>query len=199
MIERFSFAERTAHWLSALLFVYAAVSGLSLWSHRLYWIADVLGGGVTVRTWHPWAGVIFTLALGVMFRNWFKQMRLDADDRKWLRLAHRYAVHDEKGLPPSGRFNAGQKMLFWVQSVTALVLLASGVVLWFPETTARGLRLVAVLVHPAAAVVAIAGILVHIYMGTAAVPGAFRGMLRGFVTREWASAHHPKWNRETKG
>jgi formate dehydrogenase subunit gamma len=60
----------------------------------------------------------------------------------------------------------------------------------------RGLRLAAVLVHPAVAVVSIAGIILHIYMGTAAVPGALRGMVSGWVTDAWARAHHPKWHRE---
>jgi formate dehydrogenase subunit gamma len=105
-------------------------------------------------------------------------------------------MNDEAGLPESGRFNAGQKVLFWVQAVSTLLLLASGVVLWFPESMARGLRLAAVLVHPATAVVSMAAIIVHIYMGTAAVPGALRGMIRGWVTARWAAAHHPKWYRE---
>lgn len=195
-IERFSFAERAAHWLAALSFLYAALTGLALWSHHLFWLSDVFGGGVAVRRWHPWGGLLFALALGVMFRNWALQMRLDAEDREWLRKSHRYAVNDESELPEAGRFNAGQKMLFWLQSAAVLVLLASGVVLWFPETMPRGLRLAAVLVHPATAVLSMAGIVLHVYMGTAAVPGAFRSMIRGFVTRRWAESHHPKWSRE---
>ena len=125
-------------------------------------------------------------------------MRLDSEDRKWLRQAHRYAIHDEKGLPEAGRFNAGQKMLFWTQSVAALLLFASGVVLFWPELMPRGLRLAAVLVHPSAAIVSIAGILIHVYMGTAAVPGALRGMIDGWVSEAWARAHHPRWYRESR-
>ena len=120
-------------------------------------------------------------------------MRLDSDDRRWLRLAHRYAVHDFVALPPAGRFNAGQKTLFRMQSVFGILLAASGVVLWWPEVMPRLLREAAVLVHPAAAVISIGGLVVHIYMGTAAVPGAFRGMIQGWVTPGWAAAHHPKW------
>ena len=86
--------------------------GLALWSPRLFWLASIFGGGNTVRGWHPWGGVIFSLALGFMFRNWAGQMRLDAEDRAWLRQAHRYATHDEEELLEAGRFNAGQKMLF---------------------------------------------------------------------------------------
>ena len=179
-------------------FLYVALTGLALWSHKLYWLAWVFGGGPTVRAMHPWGGVVFVLALALMFRRWASQMKLDADDRRWLRNAHKYATHDESGLPEAGRFNAGQKMLFWLQSMAAILLLASGVVLWFPETMPRALRLAAVLIHPLAAIAAIGGIIIHIYMGTAAVPGAFRGMIQGWVRPGWAASHHPKWYRETQ-
>lgn len=195
-IPRFDFGERAAHWMAAISFLYAALTGLALWSHKLYWLAYVFGGGATVRGWHPWGGVVFALALGVMFSRWARQMRLDADDRTWLRLSHRYMVHDESGLPEAGRFNAGQKMLFWMQSAMALLLFASGLVLWWPEIMPRALRLLAIVVHPAAALGAIGGIIVHIYMGTAAVPEAFRGMIQGWVRPGWALSHHPRWFKE---
>jgi formate dehydrogenase subunit gamma len=162
----------------------------------LYWIAAVFGGGPTVRAWHPWAGVLFVLVFSAMFLSWNRTMRLDSDDRRWLRQAHRYATHDEAGLPEAGRFNAGQKSLFWLQSLNGALLLLSGIVLWWPEAMPRSLRLAAVLVHPATAIIAIGGLIVHIYMGTAAVPEAFRGMIQGWVTREWAASHHPKWYRD---
>lgn len=195
-INRFSVAERVTHWLVALSFLYATLTGLALWSPRLYWLAYLFGGGPTARAWHPWGGVVFVAVFAAMFRNWRRPMRLDDDDRRWLRLAHRYAVHEEAGLPEAGRFNAGQKALFWTQAASAVLLVASGVVLWWPESMPRALRLAAVLVHPIAAVVSIAGLIVHIYMGTAAVPEAFRGMIQGWVRPGWAASHHPKWYRE---
>jgi len=188
---------RVIHWAAAFAFVYAGLTGLALWSPRLYWLTWVFGGGETVRAWHPWSGVVFTLFLAAMSRGWASQMRLDGPDRRWLRQAHRYAVHDEEGLPEAGRFNAGQKMLFWVQCLSTLLLLASGIVLWWPQQMPRSLLLASILVHPAAAIVSIGAIIVHIYMGTAAVPGAFRGMISGWVRSEWAASHHPKWFRET--
>jgi formate dehydrogenase subunit gamma len=198
-VPRFDPAERAAHWMAALSFLYAALTGLALWSHKLYWLASVFGGGVTVRGLHPWGGVIFACALGLMFRRWAGQMKLDADDKVWLANSHRYAMHEEEGLPEAGRFNAGQKMLFWTQSTLALLLFASGVVLWFPESMPRAARLLAVLVHPLAAIGAIGGIIVHIYMGTAAVPEAFRGMIQGWVRPGWAASHHRKWWKEVRG
>ena len=195
-VERFNLSERAFHWLAALSFVYAGLSGLALFSHKLYWLASIFGGGEATRWSHPWAGLIFSVALGFMFLRWAGQMRLDADDREWLRNSDKYAKHEESGLPEAGRFNGGQKMLFWVEALCCLLLLATGLVLWFPEATPRGLRLAAVLIHPVAAIVAITGIIVHIYMGTLAIPGALRSMTRGWATEGWAAAHHPKWYRE---
>ena len=196
-VERFNPRERLFHWLAALSFVYAALSGLALFTQHLYWLTSVLGGGVLVRWAHPWVGIVFSVALGFMFLRWAGAMRLDAEDREWLRNSGKYATHQTEGLPEPGRFNGGQKMLFWTESLCCLLLLLSGVALWFPEQTPRALRLASVLIHPLAAIGAIAGIIVHIYMGTLAVPGALRSMTQGWATPGWAAAHHPKWFRET--
>ena len=80
-----------------------AVLGFWRWRHRACLAS--LGGGI-----------VFSLILGLMFRNWARQIKLDKEDKHWLRQAHRYAVHDESDLPESGRFNAGQKMLFWLSA-----------------------------------------------------------------------------------
>lgn len=197
-ILRFTAAERIVHWLVALTFVYAAFTGLALWSPRLYWLSFVFGGGATIRAWHPWSGVIFLAIFAALFTRWKSQMRMDADDRRWLRLAHRYAAHDYAALPEAGRFNGGQKALFWLQTLNGLALLASGLVLWWPESMPRGARELSVLVHPLAAIAAIGGLIIHIYMGTAATPGAFRGMTQGWVKTSWAASHHPRWFRETQ-
>lgn len=198
-IERFSFAERVSHWLSAACFLYAAFTGLALWSPKLFWLSGVFGGGETVRAWHPWAGLLFTLALGVIFRRWAAQMQLDEDDQVWLAKSHLYAQNIESGIPESGRFNAGQKMLFWMQSASAFFLLLSGVVIWFPEVMPRALRLTALLLHPVCAAVSIGGIIVHVYMSTMAVPGALDAMVHGRVTPGWARSHHGKWFRQVAG
>ncbi len=195
-VQRFSFEERAIHWLTAISFAYAALTGLSLWSYSLYWLASLFGGGEAVRWGHPWGGTLFAVSLGFMYRGWARQMRLDAEDRVWLRNARKYAVHDEADLPEPGRFNAGQKMLFWMQAGATVLLFVSGLVLWFPASMPRALLEAAILIHPAVATVSIGAIILHIYMGTAAIPGAFRGMIRGWVRPGWAASHHPKWYRE---
>jgi formate dehydrogenase subunit gamma len=195
-IPRFDAYERVMHWMAALSFVYATLTGLAIWSPKLGFVGELLGGGFVIRGTHPWSGVLFTAVIGWMFARWAKGMKLDADDRVWLTRLDKYATHKHSELPESGRFNAGQKMLFWSQVVTALALMATGVVLWFPEWMPRNLRLAAILLHPLAAIGSIGGIIVHIYMGTAAVPQSMRAMLLGWVVPEWARFHHPKWYRQ---
>lgn len=195
-IPRFDAYERVMHWMSALSFLYAALTGLAIWSPKLYWIASFFGGGAVIGGTHPWSGLLFSAAIGWMFLRWAKTMGLDADDRVWLTRLDKYVTHQHSALPGSGRFNAGQKMLFWSQIATTILLFASGIILWFPEWMPRNLRLFAIALHPLAAIGSIGGIIVHIYMGTAAVPHSMRAMLRGWVVPEWARFHHPKWYRQ---
>ncbi len=195
-IPRFDAYERVMHWMAALSFLYATLTGLAIWSPKFYFLAGIFGGGFVIRGTHPWSGVLFTVVIGWMFLRWAKTMGLDTDDKVWLTRLDKYITHQHDKLPESGRFNAGQKMLFWSQVATALLLFASGIVLWFPEWMPRNLRLAAIALHPLAAIGSIGGIIVHIYMGTAAVPQSMRAMLRGWVIPEWARFHHPKWYRQ---
>jgi formate dehydrogenase subunit gamma len=197
-VARFDAYERVMHWMSALSFLYAAFSGLAMWSPKLWWIGEVMGGGFVIRGTHPWSGVIFAAVIGWMFLRWAKSMRLDKMDRDWMMSMDKYITHQHDKLPPSGKFNAGQKMLFWSQVVTALLLFVTGVVLWFPEVMPRWARLASIALHPLGAIGSIGGIIVHIYMGTAAVPDSMRAILRGWVTPEWARFHHPRWWRDIK-
>ena len=196
LIERFSFCERLVHWLSAFSFVYTGLTGLALWSPSLYWIALVFGGGVRIREWHPWAGIVFAIVLAIMSWSWARQMFLDSCDLKWLSQSREYLTHESKEMPESGRFNAGQKVLFWLQISATTLLLGSGLILWWPQTMPRVLLLASIVIHPVAAIISLTAIVVHIYMGTIGVPGSFKGMVRGWVPESWAMSHHSRWYRE---
>jgi formate dehydrogenase subunit gamma len=173
-----------------------AVTGLGLFIPKLAWLMDVLGGGQVVRAWHPIVGCVFVGALLVQFFNWFRDLLLRREDRVWLLKMREYLAGWDQNVPPSGRFNAGQKLLFWAQVVLGLVLLASGVPIWFPEEFSRGLRLWAALVHSASGVLAILSLVVHIYMATIVTEGGLRAMTEGKVSEEWARHHHAKWAEE---
>lgn len=195
-IERFTLKERIIHWIVGISFVYLMLTGLALFTPHLFWLAHVLGGGPTIAKWHPLIGVVFFLALSWMFLLWQRQMKFDTQDKQWMKQIGKYIRNEDEGLPEAGRFNPGQKQLFWLETVSGILLLLSGIPLWFPHGTSQWLRLVSILVHEISALAAIGGFIVHVYMGTAVVSGSFSAMINGTVSRAWARTHHARWFRE---
>ena len=198
-IVRYTFFERALHWTVAFTFLYLTLTGLGLFTPKLAWLLTVLGGGQTVREWHPIVGCVFVVAVLAQLAKWFRDLTITPDDRVWLKRVRDYLAGRDERVPPSGRFNAGQKLLFWAQVLLGLVLLASGIPIWFPEEFSRGLRLWCALVHSASAVAAILSLVVHVYMAVFVTEGALRAMIEGNVSEEWARHHHGKWAEEKLG
>ena len=199
-IVRYHFAERVMHGATAVSYVYLLLSGLAFWTPAFYWIAIVLGGGYLTRLLHPWVGLVFSACVLWMFVTWRTDMRTTDRDRAWRRAMRAYVSNDDAQVPPAGRFNYGQKAMFWLMVGGALALLMSGLVLWWPNVFAaaawNGLRQAAILTHAVAALVTIGAFIVHLYMGLAVVPGGLDAILHGEVSEGWARAHHPLWADE---
>ena len=83
LISRYSFGERANHWVGALTYTFALITGLAFWSPYLYWLAAVVGGGPTARFVHPWFGLIFSVSLFWTFEEWHRDMEVNDDDRAW--------------------------------------------------------------------------------------------------------------------
>jgi formate dehydrogenase subunit gamma len=201
-VLRYTFTERIIHWIAGVSYVYLLLTGLAFWSPWLYWMAVMLGGGQASRAWHPWVGLVFMAAVLRMYQMWQKDMRITEQDRAWSKAIRHYVRHEDEAMPPVGRFNAGQKYLFWVMFWGGIVLLLTGLVLWFTEYipwNLRFLRYLSVLLHPVAFLVTLAGFIIHVYMGTAAVRGGFTSVIRGEVTEAWARKHHRLWLAQITG
>jgi formate dehydrogenase subunit gamma len=201
-IRRYTLRERVIHWVSALAYCYALATGLAFYSPHLYWIAVILGGAATSRFWHPIIALVFLASLAWMLSAWRGDMRITATDRVWGRSMKRYIENEDENLPPSDRFNLGQKYFFWAMVWGGLGLLLSGVILWFPELIPwdlRYLRYAAVLVHVACALITIGAFIIHVYMGTAMVRGGFTSILLGEVSPAWAKMHHRLWYERVTG
>lgn len=195
-VLRYSFPERATHWLAGVSYLYLLLTGLAFWSPWLFWIAVVLGGATTSRELHPWFGVVFVIAVAVMYRMWSAQMKEGPEDKAWWAAVGHYVRNEDDKMPSAGRFNGGQKLLFWGFFWNAIALLLSGLVLWFTQYipwSLRFLRLLAVIVHPIAALLTIGLFIIHVYMGTAMERGAFGSVIRGDVSRAWANHHHHTW------
>jgi formate dehydrogenase subunit gamma len=194
-IRRYSLGERILHWFVGLTFVYLMLSGFALAYPRMSWLYDVLGGGQTVRAVHPVVGVLFTVGVVLMVVVWVRDMRLTTVDREWARRLGTYVRSGHTGLDVD-RFNAGQKGYFWYVLVTAVLLLLTGIPLWFPDIAALGFLRAMRVTHHVFFLLAVAGFIIHVYMSTAMFPGTITSMTSGEVSRGWAAHHHPRWFRK---
>lgn len=201
-IQRYTANQRSNHWMVALLFVLAGLSGLALFHPALFWLSDLFGGGPWTRILHPFLGLaMFVFFLGLVLR-FASHNLLEKADVQWLRQWRDVVANREERLPEVGRYNAGQKLLFWTLLLCMLVLLATGIVIWrqyFSAWFGIGLIRLSALLHAFAAFVLICSILVHIYAGIW-VKGSMGAMLYGRVSRAWARKHHGAWlKRVDKG
>jgi formate dehydrogenase subunit gamma len=195
-VVRYSLAERLVHTAAAVSYVYLLLTGLAFWTPGLYWIATVLGGGYVSRAVHPFVGLFFAVVVARMYLMWRRDMRTSAADRAWRRAMAAYIRNDDAHVPAAGRFNFGQKQLFWIMVAGGAGLLVSGLILWIPQTvpsSQRWLLEVAILLHAVSALATIGGFIVHLYMGLAVVPGGLHAILHGDVSEAWARHHHRDW------
>ncbi|MFO1352003.1 MAG: formate dehydrogenase subunit gamma [Gammaproteobacteria bacterium] len=197
-IRRFTASDRLNHWLVVIAFFLAALSGLAFFHPALFGLTGLFGGGPQTRVLHPYFGVaVAVLFLGMLLR-FGRHNLINKNDRAWLCGIKDVLGNREENVPPAGRFNAGQKLVFWLTFLSILTSLLTGIVFWrtyfegrFSIETIR----IATLLHSVAAVVFLVVIIIHIYAGIW-VKGTVRGMTLGTVARNWARKHHLLWFRE---
>ena len=228
LIERFKGYERFGHWLLATSFILLALTGLNLLYGKDYLMplvgkeafASVTGAGKWVHNNVAWA---FMLALVWIFVTWVAHNLPSRTDLVW--LAKGGGLFSEGVHPPSRKFNAGQKLIFWGTIVLGASVSASGLALLFPyelpmfaatfeklnefgiselvlgTTLATDLSPIqemqyAQAWHTIVAFAMIVLILAHIYIGSVGMQGAFAAMGSGMVDRNWAKEHHNLWVEE---
>ena len=204
MLDRFTIAERWAHWVLAISFCVLGVSGLIILFGKfvlLPVIGYTLFGWLTAlsKNLHNFVAPLFIVGLLVFIVMYVKDNLPEKGDLAW--LANGWKMFKGEHLP-SGRFNAGEKAWFWGGVVVlCLIMSASGVVMLFPNIEAFELRATfqqASVVHAIAAVLVIAASLGHIYMGTIGVEGAYGNMRDGVTDETWAREHHELWYNDVK-
>ena len=192
---------RVLHWSVAIFFLLSLLTGFAIYSPWLFhWIAPLFGGGPRTRALHPWFGLLFTLFFFFQSLNWLAPMAWTAADRRWMKRMRQYVTNQQQlESEDVGFFNGGQKLYFWAIVVSAVLFLVTGLLMWFTDVTPRWVVAVSYVVHDLAALVMLAGFIIHIYEGTAHQPGTFRSMIDGTVTESWAWTHHPGWFRAVTG
>jgi formate dehydrogenase subunit gamma len=197
-LVRYSANVRTNHWLNALGFILAALSGLALFHPALFWFSNLFGGGPWTRILHPFIGLFAVLVFLVLAAAVWEDNRMRPADWQWLRQWRDVVNNREDRLPEVGRYNAGQKLLFLVIVVGMVGLLLSGIVIWrayFSLYFPVGVIRLASLAHAVCAFALICAILIHIYAAFW-VKGSVDAMVRGTVTPGWAWKHHRAWFRQ---
>ena len=200
-VVRFNAFERSVHWMTATCFIILAVSGLNITFGRPLLLP--LMNPETFTAWSEWAKYAhnylsfpFTLGVILIFFIWIAGNIPNRVDLEWLRRGGGIVGHDH---PPAYRFNAGQKMIYWIVVLGGSAVAISGYVLMFPfyGTDIQSMQ-AAQIAHGVVAMLFVAAMIGHIYIGTIGMEGAFEAMGTGTVDLNWAKEHHSLWLEEEK-
>jgi formate dehydrogenase subunit gamma len=201
-IVRFNAFERFVHWMTATCFVILALSGLNITFGRPLLLP--LMSPQAFSNWSQWAKYAhnylsfpFTLGVVLIFLMWIGGNIPNRTDVEWLKRGGGIIGKDH---PPAGRFNAGQKAIYWIVVLGGAAIAVSGYVLIFPfyGTDVHAMQNAA-MVHGIIAMLFVAAMLGHIYIGTIGMEGAFEAMGTGTVDVNWAREHHSLWLQDETG
>jgi len=202
-IERFTGFERFVHWMTAVSFIVLGLTGLNIRFGRSI-LMPLLGedGFAAVsqlgKTLHNFTSFAFIAGLVLMLLIWIRYNFPAKGDGAWIAAGGgilKKGVH-----PPAGKFNAGQKLIFWAVILLGGAIAVTGIIMMFPFYFASmsGMQL-ATFLHSVLAILLIGVILAHIYIGTLGMQGAFDAMGSGQVDLNWAKEHHSRWVDEMQG
>jgi formate dehydrogenase subunit gamma len=195
-IVRFSAFERFVHWMTATCFVILALTGLNVTFGKELVLPYVAPETFTaISQWakyvHDYVSFPFTLGVVIIFLMWVAWNLPSSTDIAWVKAGGGIVGKEH---PPAGRFNVGQKGIYWIVVLGGTAMAASGYLLMFPfyVTDIAGMQ-IAQMVHGVVAVLFVAAMLAHIYIGTIGMQGAFEAMGEGTVDLNWAKQHHSLW------
>ncbi|HVO17184.1 MAG TPA: formate dehydrogenase subunit gamma [Alphaproteobacteria bacterium] len=199
-IVRFDGLERFTHWLTATSFVILGLSGLNMLYGRRLLLPIMSPDSFAAMTHygklaHNFLSFAFVVGLLLMIVLWVHRNFPDRADMAWLKAGG--GMFSRGKHPAATKFNAGQKILFWLVVLCGIVIAITGYILMFPfsVTDMAGMQS-AQAVHAILALVMIAVIIAHIYIGTLGMEGAFDAMGTGEVDLNWAKEHHSLWLAE---
>lgn len=198
MILRTGLAERLCHWFLAACFLLTATSGLAWFFPSLSWLNGVLGTPQLARVLHPFLGIVVFVALGFMLLRFARHNLFARTDLLWFRKVGDVLRNRHGERLHIGKYNAGQKALFWLMMAAILVLLVSGLMMWrayFAQYVPIPALRLAILAHSFAGIGLILLVVGHVYLALW-VRGSIAGMVSGWVPRAWVRQHHDRWSEE---
>jgi len=198
-LPRYDASERANHWVVGIAFILLALSGLAFFHPAFFPLANLFGGPTWARILHPYIGVFMAFFFVLLFLRFYKLNRMTDADREWLSRVKEMVDGDDHNMPEQGKYNGGQKMMFWWMTICIVLLTVSGALIWRAQFSVPvDLARIGAVVHAAVAAFMIALIIVHVY---AAIwtRGTLRAMWYGTVSRAWAKQHHRAWYRQMTG
>jgi formate dehydrogenase subunit gamma len=195
IVDRYTAIARLNHWITALSLILLALSGLAMFHPSLFFLTGLFLGGQNTRNFHPWIGVVLFFSFLLLFVQFWRANLWNRTDVEWLAHAKDLVSGHEERMPEVGKYNAGQKFIFWSMTILILTLICSGILIWdqyFYSFTSIEVKRFAVLIHAMAAVIIICVWILHVYAAIW-VRGTMRAMIKGSVTGGWAWRHHRKW------
>lgn len=197
-VDRYSGQVRVNHWVTAISLILLAISGMALFHPALFFLASFFGGGSNTRMLHPWIGVVLLISFAILFIQMVRHNFWTRADTTWLGHIREVMSGREENVPEVGKYNGAQKLVFWLMTLTILVLFATGIMIWYEyfgaSFTIEQQRF-AHIVHALAAIAMLLIVIVHIYAGFY-VRGTIGAMTEGKVTGGWAFRHHRLWLRK---
>ena len=123
IVDRYTVAARINHWITAISLILLLLSGLAFFHPSLYFLTGLFGGGQTARWLHPIIGVVLFVSFLVMFIQLWRLNMPKPEDRTWVAPIGDVVKGNEENLPELGKYNAGQKMIFWSMTILIVVLI----------------------------------------------------------------------------
>jgi len=197
MIKATDAFERVVHWSLALSCLLLCITGLGMMFHSFNIIGELMGGMRSLKYVHNFGGLFFAVALFFTIRMWWKEAGVFSlpEDLDWIKVAGGYLWHVDK-VPEVGKYNPGQKAFFLVVAIFGVIMVLTGLIMWFPLSFPVVLVRWMYVLHALGFVLIFAFFFVHLYLGTIGSPGSAPAMFTGWVTRAWVKKQHPKWLKE---
>src|SRR6516165_6172518 len=163
---RYTAWTRINHWITAACFVLLMLSGLAMFHPILFFLSGLFGSGQWERAIHPWIGCVLLVSYAGLIVQFWRDNLWNRDDAAWMGAIVRVLRNEEEDVPEVGRFNAGQKFVFWSMALLVPALFATGLVIWeayFGDATSIGTQRAAALLHSYLAFAAIIVWIIHVY------------------------------------
>ena len=195
-VPRFNGFERFSHWLTAVSFVILGLTGLNITFGKIVLLPTIGPEAFSslsqaAKYVHNYVSASFVIGLALIVALWIRDNIPRKVDVDWVKQGGGFIKSKHA---PAGRFNAGEKLVFWFAFGAGVAVMVSGYLLMFPFYVASiaGMQ-IAQVVHAVIAVPFVAVIIAHIYIGTLGMEGAFEAMANGDVDFNWAKEHHDLW------